>query len=635
MKPPRIFLALALLLNYSITVQLSAQTGDALAAHGLFQSHMVLQKGQSLPVWGTGTDGEVVTVSINGQSATGTVSGGKWKAVLAPMGYGGPYTMTIQGASKTITLTDVYVGEVWLCSGQSNMEWTMRQAEWPAVDHPLVRSIRIARSNGHVPVPRSGIIGGTWQVAKKSTPAGYFSAVGYHFARTLSESLNVAVGVINSSWGGSTIEAWTSLSMQQAVPELEKVVPYWEGKESDYRYPANLYNGMIHPLAPFAIRGVCWYQGESLPAHGALYRDQLPAMIKDWRNLWRAPDMPFNIVQLPAYGTPQTAPDSGIGGWKAVQEAQLLAMRHLKNVGLAVIIDSEDPTNLHPPNKQPVGYRLGLWALANTYGRSIAYSGPLYKSMRIEGNSIRLGFDHANGMMARAGGALTGFAICGADKKFVWGNARIEGNEIVVSSPSVTSPTIVRYAWATSPLFSLFNRDGLPDSPFRTDCPTALLSGLPSWETRDTQAPTVPTSLKGSVASCTSVNLTWNASSDPSTGSGQAPVNSSGAPSGVVGYLIYRNGVEVGYSRTTSFRDTGLSAETAYTYRVAAYDGAGNQSGQSTQVTATTLPASANRAPVLAPIGKRRVTAGEPLQFTVEASDADGDVLQYSATGGQ
>lgn len=486
--PPLRTLLLPLLIAFIGGALPSAQGATTLAAHGLFQNHMVLQQGQPVPVWGTGPDGEVVTVTINGKSATATVSGGKWKAMLDPMNYGGPYVMTIRSVSKTITLSDVYVGEVWLCSGQSNMEYWLPPAQAPTVDHPLIRTVNIRRTAGRILDPRSEIEPTPWRVSTRAETAGYFTAVGYYFALTLSASLNVAVGIINSSYGGTHIETWTSRAMQEAVPELQPVLPYWEPYDPSLHHPADLYNGMIHPLAPFAIKGVCWYQGESRMDHGVPYRDQLPALIQDWRNLWQANDLPFNIVQLPSYGSPpQTIPDSSTGGWKAVQEAQLLAVRHMNNVGLAVTLDCADPTNpdqIHPPNKQPVGHRLALWTLANTYGRSLSFSGPLYKSMRIEGNHIRLTFDHADGMRAANGGALTGFAICGADMNFVWGDATIEGDEIVVSSPLVPAPTVVRYAWSNiSPLFSLFNQDGLPASPFRTDCPTGIIADLPNGET--------------------------------------------------------------------------------------------------------------------------------------------------------
>lgn len=477
----------SILTLFAIALMVSAFSEKIVAnitMHGLFQNHMVLQKGKVAPVWGKGAEGEAVTVTFNGQTVSTTVVDGNWKVELSPMDYGGPYSLKIQG-NNTITLSDVYVGEVWVCSGQSNMEYTLPNDEAPTVSYPLVRTLKIPRPQGYISSPRTEIESGkVWRVSTPSETAGFFNAVGYYFARTLSDSLHVAVGILNTAVGGTYVESWTSLAMQQAVPELQPVVTYWNGKQDKQTEPwylSNLYNGIIHPIAPFAIRGFCWYQGESGVENGALHRDQLPALIQDWRNLWKEEDMPFLIVQLPNMGSLQTTPDNGSAGWKAVQEAQLLAMRHMNNVGLAVTIDIGEMNNIHPKNKWDVGKRLGLSALANTYQKNITYSGPIYKSMTIEGSSIRLQFDHAENMVAKDGGALTGFAISGADKNFVWGNATIDGNTIVVNSPSVSAPMHVRYAWhSNTPIISLFNTAGLPASPFRTDCPTGIISNLPT-----------------------------------------------------------------------------------------------------------------------------------------------------------
>lgn len=577
----RINLSILAIVFSVLPVKISANSqkkvsSGSITLHGLFQDHAVLQKGQQVPIWGKGTDGETVTVTFNGQNVSTTVTDGKWKVVLNPMDYGGPYNLIVQG-SNTIKLSDIYVGEVWICSGQSNMEYSLPANEAPAAANPLVRTFKIPRADGYIPSPRSDIESNSvWRVSTPTTTAGYFSAVGYYFARKLSETLNVAVGIIHASYGGTYIEAWTSLSMQKAVPELQPVLSYWNGKNSnDPWYPANLYNGMIHPIAPYAIKGFCWYQGESLVSNGALYRDQLPALVQDWRNLWKAGDLPFYIVQLPNYGALQTDPDKSIGGWKAVQEAQLLAMRHMKNVGLAVTIDVGDMNDIHPKNKRDVGTRLALSALAKTYQKNLTYSGPIYNSMTIESNSIRLKFDNAENMVAKDGGKLTGFAICGSDNNLVWGNATIDGNTIIVNSPSVSAPTCVRYAWHSyTPIFNLFNTDGLPASPFRTDCPTGIINNLPTEAPSiDVTPPTVPTNLAGKAASQTAINLTWTKSDDAV---------------GVTSYRIYRNGAEIGTSTTTSYADKGLTASTKYTYSVAAYDAAGNASAQCTAVNVTT-----------------------------------------------
>ena len=476
--------------------------------------HMVLQCDVPLPVWGSADPGEEVTVAINGQSKTAVADGaGKWSLRLDAMKAGGPFTLQVQGKNK-IEVGDVLVGEVWLCSGQSNMAMTVggvrdKDAEIAAADHPKIRMFTAARTTA--PEPQHEIKG-SWKVCSPKTVAG-FSAAGYFFGRELHQKLEVPVGLIDYSWGGTPIQAWTSAKAQEATPELaplvenykkavatydpeaakrryEKQLATWkesaakaksEGKAFTTRRPqmaqppgqspnspATLYNGMIVPFAPYAIRGAIWYQGEANAGRDAgLYGLQLKTMIADWRSLWQQGDFPFLYVQLPNFMAPQKEPVEN-GGWPTVRE-QMFKTLAVPNAGMAVTIDIGEANDIHPKNKQDVGIRLAQWALAKTYGRDVVACGPLFKSMRKQGNAVVIEFAYADGLAARNGESLKGFAVAGADKKFVRAEAKIEGTTVIVSSPQVASPEAVRYAWANNPECNLVNKAGLPASPFRTD----------------------------------------------------------------------------------------------------------------------------------------------------------------------
>ena len=353
--------------------------------------------------------------------------------------------------------------------------------------------------------------GGQWRICSSQTVAG-FSATAYFFGRELHKQLDVPVGLVDSSWGGTPVQAWTSAAAHEAVPELkpmidnlkrqvesftpekaraeyEKRLAQWKkaaaqakaaGKPAPGKpqppqapgqspgSPATLYNGMIAPLAPYAIRGAIWYQGESNAGQARLYGLQLKVLVQDWRKLWNQGDFPFLVVQLPNFMAPQKEPVEN-GGWPTVREEMLRTLA-VPNVGMAVTIDVGEANDIHPKNKQDVGKRLAQWALAKTYGKDVLACGPLYKSMRKDGDKIAVEFAYADGgLAARDGGKLKGFAIAGEDKKFVWADARIEGGTVNVSSPEVKSPVAVRYAWANNPDCNLVNKAGLPASPFRTD----------------------------------------------------------------------------------------------------------------------------------------------------------------------
>lgn len=441
----------------------------------IFSDSMVIQRDQPIVVWGEDEPGTDVSVTFAGRIAgVKAASDGTWKVTVPSVAAGGPYVMTVRGSS-TLRFEDVLVGEVWLCSGQSNMEWTVRRAdnadrEIAAARHPLIRHIKIRHRPAEKPahdVPAAG----PWEVASPETVAD-FTAVGYFFGRYLQKQLGVPVGLIGSNWGGTRIEPWTTPEGFRSVPALEEIANNLDAypKKNDqgninHQTPLALYNGMIHPLVPYGIRGAIWYQGESNNGEGMLYYEKMKALIHGWRKLWKNEHLPFYYVQLAPYryrGDPLRLP----GIW----EAQTAALS-IPNTGMAVTVDIGNVRDIHPRNKQDVGKRLALWALAKTYGLpGIVYSGPLYHSMRIEEGRIRLFFEHlGGGFVSRDGEALHGFSIAASDGEFVEAAAVIDGDSVVVSSPEVEKPLAVRFGWHQEAEPNLSNAAGLPASPFRTD----------------------------------------------------------------------------------------------------------------------------------------------------------------------
>lgn len=474
-------------------------------------SHMVLQQGMQCPIWGWADAGEVVTVSMDGKSATATAgTDGKWSLKIGPFTAGGPFDMTVTG-KNALTLTDVLVGEVWVCSGQSNMQMNVRgvqnaEQEIAEANYPNLRLFSVPLKAAVTP---QADVNGQWVACSPQTIPG-FSAVAYFFGRHLLKTLNVPVGLIHTSWGGTPAEAWTEVSKLQADPEYKELFARWDKMIADYpaamdKYnnetlpkwreavakakeegkpeprrpnppngelsqhrPGNLYNAMIAPLVPFAIKGAIWYQGESNAGRAYQYRKLLPTMISNWREVWGEGDFPFLIVQLANYMARRDQP--GESAWAELREAQYMATKALPNVGMACIIDIGMADNIHPVNKQDVGKRLGLVAEKIAYGRDVPYSGPTYESMTVEGKAIRVKFANVfGGLVAKGGEPLRGFAIAGADKKWVWADARIDGDTVIVSSEAVPEPVAVRYAWADNPDCNLYNAAGLPAVPFRTD----------------------------------------------------------------------------------------------------------------------------------------------------------------------
>jgi len=477
--------------------------------HPLFSDNAVLQSAMPLAVWGTADDGEKVTVRFQGQTATAAADGRRWSVRLEPLEPGGPAEMTISG-NNAVTLQNVLVGEVWISSGQSNMAWTVTNSD--GADETIAQS-----ANAKIrlfTVPRAGAdeplaeIEAAWAECGPET-VGSFSAVGYYFGKHLQEKLNVPVGLINTSYGGTPAEAWTSREVLASEPELkdvldayaevikrypearrryEEALAKWkeeaaaarkEGKPFERRRPqpptgpdnprrpAALYNAMIAPLEPFALRGAIWYQGESNAGRAYQYRTLFPAMIRCWRDAWPQGDFPFLFVQLAPFMKIEQEPSES--AWAELREAQLLTMLRVPNTAMAVITDVGEEDNIHPKKKEPVGDRLALAARALAYGEKIEYSGPVFSKMEIDGGKAVLSFDHLGGGLVAEGGKLAGFAVCGEDRRFVNADAEIRGDKVIVSSPEVPKPAAVRYGWANYPLGNLWNRAGLPASPFRTD----------------------------------------------------------------------------------------------------------------------------------------------------------------------
>jgi len=466
----------------------------------LLADHMVVQRGLPVHAWGMAGGHENVTVTFRGETKSTTADHlGRWSLYLSPGEAGGPFQMLVKG-TNSIVLNDVLVGDVWVASGQSNMEFPMTELtnaniEIAAARYPKIRIFRV----DHRPsdYPRSNVDAKTWALC---TPEGVSnsSAVAYYFARELYQKMNVPIGLVESFWGGTPAESWTSLHslaadsslmpvfaerskaldeqettvlrLQQADRELQQAEAQAkaQGKPApgqpwhpDFAAwaPAALFNGMIAPLTLFPIRGVIWYQGEANSGERApLYAHLFQTMINDWRRAWNQGDFPFLFVQIANWNT---EPD---GRWPEVRDAQRKALA-LRNTGMAVTIDIGDPVDIHPKNKLDVGKRLALAARAISYGEKLEWSGPLYRGVTREDHALRVWFDHANGLAAK-NGTLIGFEIAGTDGKFVAADTKIEGESVVVSNPALADPVSVRYAWAANPTCNLVNGEGLPASPF-------------------------------------------------------------------------------------------------------------------------------------------------------------------------
>lgn len=520
--------------------------------HALFGDHMVLQRDMPLPIWGTAEPGEEVYVHLEIKTTDGkreegqavkADKDGKWMAKLGTFGAGTDGVLTIRGAERrpapkekkapnAVVFKDVAVGEVWVASGQSNMELSLggTQARGGGADvikestNPNLRVFTVSKYA--VPTPQAGFNpkpqGPKHDKWLPSNPdnAGMFTAVGYYFGRDLQKALNVPVGIIHTSWGGTPAQSWTSREVLEAEPSLKYYVETldkrkktWDPNKAKEQYetalakwkeaaeeakkqnkqppfppgrpqepgtsawdPSTLYNGMISPLLPYAITGGIWYQGESNAGQPIEYRTLYADMIKDWRHRWGL-DFPFYCVQLAPFNAGNPEGDN----WAFLREAQQIASDKVKHAGVAVITDAGHLTDIHPQRKEPAGHRLALLTLAHDYGQKVESGGPAFKALKVDGHMAVVSFDHLGGGLVAenfkmednttvgADGKLVGFAVAGEDKKFHPATATIEGDTVVVTSDQVSKPVAVRYGWKNFPVCNLANKAGLPASPFRTD----------------------------------------------------------------------------------------------------------------------------------------------------------------------
>lgn len=466
------------ILALAIAATLAAAAPPAeLKLHGLFRDNMVLQCDAPVPVWGTAEPGRTVTVTVGSASKSAVAdAGGRWKVVLDPLKPGGPVEVTV-ASKETVTLKNVLIGEVWLCSGQSNMGWSVRLSQNAAeeiagANHPRIRLFSVPRRESDAP---QSDVDGAWVECSPKTIAT-FSAVGYFFGRDLQKALNVPVGLIHSSVGATRAQAWTAKPVLEGLPQSKEIFTQHDREKAAYEKmspkqgvvpvaPSSLYNGMIAPLVPFGMRGVLWYQGEGNVGSPWTHRTLFPALIRNWRDAWGS-EFPFLYVQLAGHLARKDAPVESY--WAMLRESQRLSLS-VPKTAMATAVDIGDADDIHPKNKQEVGRRLSLAAQATVYGKDLVYSGPLYDSMKIEGEKIRISFKHVGGGLVVKGDAPAGFAIAGPDRKFVWAKARIEGATVVVWSEQVPAPTVVQYAWADNPQCTLYNKEGLPAVPFQTE----------------------------------------------------------------------------------------------------------------------------------------------------------------------
>jgi sialate O-acetylesterase len=494
--------SLAILFGISIGPNISL--GEVKLA-AVLSDHMVVQRDLPVHIWGMAAVAETVSASFRGQSQS-TVADelGRWSLYFSPGEAGGPFQLTVRG-TNIIDLSDILVGDVWVASGQSNMEFPMTQltdaqTEIATARNPRIRLLHVDHNPSDYPLENI-TAKLAWTDCNPESVAD-FSAVAYFFGRNLQQKIGVPIGLIESSWGGTPAESWTSLhalsadaslmpvfaarskivdteattilDLQREDREFERAVAQAraEGKPAPGRpwhpdfqawAPSALFNGMIAPLTVFGIRGVIWYQGESNtgPERGFLYSHLFPAMISDWRRVWGEGDFPFLFVQIANWSSDPK------DDWPQVRNAQRTTLS-LKNTGMAVTIDIGDPVDIHPKNKQVVGQRLALAARAIAYGEKIEYSGPLLRQVVRDNLTLRIWFDHASRLTTKGGDVVRGFEIAGADGKFFPADAKIDGTTVIVSSPSVVAPVSVRYGWASNPDCNLYNGEGLPASPFQS-----------------------------------------------------------------------------------------------------------------------------------------------------------------------
>lgn len=491
---------------------LAAPLGAQVTMPKIFTDHMMLQREAPVHVWGWAPHGQKVTANFRGETAGDTADvSGRWDVYFAPGSAGGPFTLEIEGGNQ-LKIQDILVGDIWVASGQSNMEmpvsgWDAGPAggkaapmkdsakEIAAANYPQIRLLHLNKQQSIYPMDDAVILRG-WEACSPET-VGHISAAAYFFARDVQAKTKVPMGIIHTTWGGTQGAAWVSTQALMADANLlpvladydarflnraselrqveqekiEAAVAKKEGKPAarsrvrmfpESWRPGGLYNGMIAPLTPLRIKGFLWYQGESdwEVLGGRSYGRLLTALIGDWRRAWAQGDLPFLYVQTASYGAPPL-------GWPPVREGQRRVLS-VANTGMAVTTDIGETNNVHPANKQDVGARLALIALAKVYGQAVEYSGPAYRQTTRECNALRVWFDHAQGMKAKSG-TVESFEVAGADHQFVAAKGEIRGDSVLVSSPQVSDPVYVRYAWRSDPVLSLYNSADLPASPFTSE----------------------------------------------------------------------------------------------------------------------------------------------------------------------
>ena len=491
----------------------------------LFSDHMVLQRDKPVPVWGWADPGEQLTLSFAGQKKTAAAGAdGKWMVRLDALSANAEgRELLVQSATgdRCLKVCDVLVGEVWLGSGQSNMGMLVKdvrnaEGEIASAQLPLIRMFRVNNTIGQT---LQAEVKGAWQIVSPETVLNH-SATLFFFGREIHRELQMPVGLINASVGGTPIESWMALEAQQAVPALKPLIrsglrmieDFWSPRgQSAYQQtqkehaekvkvaqaqkqplpwlpshpigtaPAVHFDAKVAPLIPCALRGVLWYQGEGNAKRGIAqrYQTQLELLVTDWRRRW-GDELPFAWVQLANYTLAgyhkQTGSDDD---WAVVRDSMRRSLR-LPKTGMAVAIDIGDSDDIHPKNKQDVGRRLALWALGEVYAQKVAATcGPLLASHETRGAEMAIRFTHAEGGLKAKGGDLKGFVVAGADRQWHPATARINGDTVVLSSPNVKQPVAARYAWAADPECNLYNGAGLPASPFRTDDWIDLTSAKP------------------------------------------------------------------------------------------------------------------------------------------------------------
>lgn len=498
-------------------------TADVTLA-GLFRDHAVLQRDMQTPVWGFAEPGEAVTVSIAGQHHTTTADeDGQWLVRLNPLPAGGPHALTVNDT----TLQNILIGDVWLATGQSNMVMAVAGMDGAqeAMDSAADPNIRLFTVERLVSTDaKHDIAGGAWQQGDNPRAVRQFSAVGYSFARKVHRETGVPIGMIACCVGATMVEHWVSPAVLQSQDDFDddvtrryglfldqfkdssvypdfanNVEAYYNNAYDEMRrinrarakkeklpddineqyamhkrawkvyksVPSGLYNAMLKPMIPYGIRGALWYQGESNDDLPDVYARLLPAMIQSWRDEWDQGDFPFYIVSLAAFRAEVDQPTDT--NWPRIREVHWNTQHKLPNVGAALAIDLGDADDIHPKRKRPVGERLARIALANVYDKDVAWRGPVFDEMTIDGNTVRITFDHAAGLTTDNSNPPATFAIAGADRVWHWADARIDGNSVVLQSDAVAQPVAVRYGWADNPPVNLYNAAGLPAVPFRTD----------------------------------------------------------------------------------------------------------------------------------------------------------------------